>query len=142
MNVEGHGTPHLAQHDEATLPSNGVKGMFCVFCLFLPYFISSIIIITLEVVYMCSGKEKKRGRSTEQIVPITGWQTTSGHSKREDKASVSYNPAKFATECYKTIKNHVPVRLHWMKYKGDTRLLSDYYNRVVVSIYCRHFARL
>ena len=94
MNVEGHGTPHLAQHDEATLPSNGVKGMFGVFCLFLPYFICSIIIITSQVVYMCSGKEKKRGRSTEQIVPITGWQTASGHSKREDKASVSYNRCK------------------------------------------------
>ena len=94
MNVEGYGTPHLAQHDEATLPSNGVKGMFGVFCLFLPYFICSIIIITSQVVYMCSGKEKRRGRSTEQIVPITGWQTASGHSKREDKASVSYNRCK------------------------------------------------
>jgi hypothetical protein len=61
MNVEGYGTPHLAQHDEATLPSNGVKGMFGVFCLFLPYFICSIIIITSQVVYMCSGKEKNVG---------------------------------------------------------------------------------
>ena len=106
MNVEGYGTPHpghqshlsigaaFAQHDEATLPSNGVKGMFGVFCMFLPYFICSIIIITSQVVYMCSGKEKKRGRSTEQIVPIIDWQTASGHSKREDKASVSYNRCK------------------------------------------------
>jgi hypothetical protein len=26
--------------------------------------------------------------------------------------------AKFATECYKTIKNHVHVRSHWRKYRG------------------------
>ena len=48
--------------------------------------------------------------------------------------------AKFAIECYKEVKNHVLVRSHWRKYKGDTRLLSVYYQRVGVSIYRRPFS--
>jgi hypothetical protein len=26
--------------------------------------------------------------------------------------------AKFAVECHNAVKNHVPVRSHWKKYKG------------------------
>ena len=48
--------------------------------------------------------------------------------------------AKFATECYKTVKFHVPVHSHWRKYKRDANLLSDYYQKVGVSIYCIPFA--
>jgi hypothetical protein len=61
MNVEGYGTPHLAQHDEATLPSNGVKGMFGVFCLFLPYLICSIIIIDHKFSICVVGRRKNVG---------------------------------------------------------------------------------
>lgn len=45
--------------------------------------------------------------------------------------------ARFATECNNAIKNHVPVRSHWSKYKGDTKLLSDYYDRISVSTSCK-----
>jgi len=44
--------------------------------------------------------------------------------------------AKFASEGNKAVRNHVPVRSHWNKYKEDTRLLSDYYRTVAVSTYC------
>ena len=44
--------------------------------------------------------------------------------------------AKFASECNIAVRNWVPMRSHWNKYKGDTQLLHGYYNRVAVSTYC------
>ena len=47
--------------------------------------------------------------------------------------------AKFASECNIAVRNWVPVRSHWNKYKGDTQLLHGYYNRVAVSTYSWSF---
>jgi hypothetical protein len=43
----------------------------------------------------------------------------------------SFVAAKFAAECHNEVKNHVTVRSHWKKYKGDSRLLSDYYHSLL-----------
>lgn len=91
-----HNQTHLSSRgasrgepEEETQSGNGVKGMFRVLSLFLPYSVRSTTIITSIVVLMCSSKGRKHRKRTLQVVPISGWQTASRHSKREDKAGVS-----------------------------------------------------
>ena len=90
-----HNQTHLARRGEArgvpeeeTQSGNTVKGMFHVLSLFLPYSVRNTTIVTLIVVLMCSCNGRKHGKTTQQVVQISRWQTASHYSKREDKAGV------------------------------------------------------
>ena len=76
-----------AEHEEATQCGKGVKCMFLLVGLFLPYAVCSTTIIASLIVYMCSGKVKKHGKRTQQVEQNSGFQAASGYTRGEDKAS-------------------------------------------------------
>jgi len=82
---------------------------------------------------MCSGKQKNIGTVPNSLNKSGAGKLAVVIQKGMIRLVSPFVAAKFATECHNAVKNHVPVRLHWKKYKGDSRLLSDYYHRVSVS---------
>jgi len=78
---EGHGSPQSenrtqqlvsrgaarGEPEDATQSGNVVKGMFRLFCMFLPYCLHSTTIITSLVLSMCSGKRRKHGKNTQYV---------------------------------------------------------------------------
>ncbi|KAM0887138.1 hypothetical protein ACQ4PT_029243 [Festuca glaucescens] len=43
--------------------------------------------------------------------------------------------AKFVTECNIAVRNHIPVYMHWKKYRQDPRLLCDFYGKMAGDSY-------
>ena len=57
--------------------------------------------------------------------------------KRKTRPQSALIAVRFPRQCNNALREHVPMRTHWNKYKGDNRLLCDYYGKVEVIMYCR-----
>ena len=154
MNVEGHGTPHPGRNPISPLVQlllnmmrlpclvMGLKACLVYFACFFHILsvVSSLLPHKLSICVV--GRRKNVGEVLSRLYRSPAGKLPVVIPKGRIRPVSAIIAAKFATECYKTVKNHVHVHSHWRKYKGDTRILSDYYNIVGVSIYCRPFARL